>query len=462
MTRVLLPTLLCIAFWPMSLLGVLAQAPDRSPVPDAAAQEQARQRIAEVFQAEYENAKTIAQRSAVGGKLFEHARASQDAVERYVMLATASDIAVQTGDLDAAVRVAEEMSRLYEIDSLTLRARALIEASQVVRSTAVHEAWAPRFAALIDEALQDDQYELGQTLGEAALRSAVKARNGTLRKQVVARNHELAVMARQHADAKDALAVLDQKPLDADANSTAGRFYCFAKGDWEKGLHFLALGSDTSTKTLAVKELRGPETSEARMQLADEWWGHAKGGQEAVREMSRQRATHWYRQALPGLSGLNQARVEKLLQQFASRDNKEDDSGPLSRIARARLKSAPDAVKIGNHYYKIFWGKVSWPDAKAACEAIGGYLVCLETAEEQQKIAALKGSGKVVWVGAFRNDQEKFYWVNGIPVNEGQVDAGKFRYAAFSVGDDLNVRPIGGTALYKIRHIQGFVCEWNE
>lgn len=95
---------------------------------------------------------------------------------------------------------------------------------------------------------------------------------------------------------------------------------------------------------------------------------------------------------------------------------------------------------------------------------MGGYLACLEDAEEQKKVGELKGNGKVVWVGGFRNQQGNFVWVNGKPLDARRVkvDDPNFGFVGFAVDLQLNVRPVSGTADFLIKNIQGFVCEWDE
>ena len=38
------------------------------------------------------------------------------------------------------------------------------------------------------------------------------------------------------------------------ANLTVGKYYCFQKGDWEKGLPMLALGQDETLKALPPRK----------------------------------------------------------------------------------------------------------------------------------------------------------------------------------------------------------------
>ena len=139
-------------------------------------------------------------------------------------------------------------------------------------------------------------------------------------------------------------------------------------------------------------------------------------------------------------------------------------------IPSSRFKGIPEVVRIDDHFYKVFWHDVPWPQAKALCEAVGGQLACLETRDEQEKVAALKGEGKVVWVGAVVGNQGRLSWVNGKPVEDGRIgtfaagspEARIYRFAAYAITSELNLRPIDGRVKWAVDHIQGFICEWDE
>lgn len=79
-----------------------------------------------------------------------------------------------------------------------------------------------------------------------------------------------------------------------------------------------------------------------------------------------------------------------------------DSGGPP--VARPESKPYPsDAVPFEGRYFKVVWDELSWPEAEEACRRLGGRLACAETEEQQAFLANLKGEGKVVWVGAYRD-----------------------------------------------------------
>ncbi len=72
-----------------------------------------------------------------------------------------------------------------------------------------------------------------------------------------------------------------------------------------------------------------------------------------------------------------------------------------------------DAVEFGGHHYKVFESMASWHEKKALCEAMGGYLACIETAEEQAFIAKLADERYLSLGGTDEEEDYEWKWVNG-------------------------------------------------
>ena len=65
------------------------------------------------------------------------------------------------------------------------------------------------------------------------------------------RKNELDRRKAKFAAVRKALDTLAENPADVEANSVAGQWYCFVKGDWEKGLPLLAKGKNAGLADLA-------------------------------------------------------------------------------------------------------------------------------------------------------------------------------------------------------------------
>jgi hypothetical protein len=125
-----------------------------------------------------------------------------------------------------------------------------------------------------------------------------------------------------------------------------------------------------------------------------------------------------------------------------------------------------DAKAFGGHWYKTFDQDVCWHTAKAACEKMGGHLVCIETKEEQAFIAKL-AEGRYFYLGATDEAKEdSWVWVNGAKWDytcwmSGQPNnyGGDENFlATYDDGDWVDVADEGSGFWMP----KGFICEWDK
>jgi hypothetical protein len=147
------------------------------------------------------------------------------------------------------------------------------------------------------------------------------------------------VLARLYDKAQNATAMLHENPINPSANTAYGKYLCFVKGDWDSGILMLALGDDPKLKALANNEL--VELSSRRPEdLGDDWWDLAEQENGAIKSRTQGRAIYWYREALPKLSGLAKARVEKRLSSLTEQQQ------PSPTIAE---QPAPKETELPEH-----------------------------------------------------------------------------------------------------------------
>jgi len=289
---------------------------DKTSVPSDEAQAEALELIKEVYGQEWEMAETPKQKQALATKLLKAAGESADPTNGYALLKVARDVATQAGDADLAFRAIDAMASRYDVDTYKLKGTALSRAAKSARSQKHSSAIAERALALIDQAVEKDDFVAAEYLGSLALDAARKGRDGQLVKRIVARNKEIEGIAKAYEGINDALLRLKENPVDPDANLAVGRYYCFFKRRWDRGLPMLALGGDEQLKKLAMKELGDVPAADEQVALGDGWWDSASSNEEAVQKQIKERAVFWYRHALPGLSPLVKAKVEKRLKEM--------------------------------------------------------------------------------------------------------------------------------------------------
>lgn len=121
----------------------------------------------------------------------------------------------------------------------------------------------------------------------------------------------------------------------------------------------------------------------------------------------------------------------------------EDDEEDKEKEDRKETESNENKDDKGNkenqstesHSYKVVSQRVTWSEAKANCEAEGGYLATVTSADEYARILeAAEASGKnVLWLGAKRDATGQFQWItkesfsytswlSGEPNNEGGTE----------------------------------------
>jgi hypothetical protein len=294
----------------------MVQANQKLPPPDEAAQAKAEKQIKEVFREDYAKSKP-ADLKALFAKLLKQAReTTDDPAARYVLFREAADLAAHAGDAVTAIQVVGEWARSFAIDERLMKSEKLLAANKAAGSNTDLKNVADAALTLVEEAVTADDYATALRLIVAAHDAAKHGSHSALAKQIEARSIDLKAMEREYPAVKEALETLATKPDDADACRLAGKFLCYWKGDWEKGLPFLATGFIDDVGTLARKDRANPTEPGKMVEVADGWWTVSEGLQGGARLNVLSRALAWYQSALPKLSGLTKAKVEKRLDEL--------------------------------------------------------------------------------------------------------------------------------------------------
>ncbi|MFH1264311.1 MAG: hypothetical protein ABIK89_01190 [Planctomycetota bacterium] len=303
---------------PASVVAFWADEPvKRLPVPDAASQAKSLQAVRSLYGEEFEQATSPLQKARIAEKLFDQALATQqDPTGRYVLLNVAMRVGVEAGDISAAFRAIEEMARSYEIDGRKLKSTVLADMARPTKTRTENRAFAATALAAINGVIADDDYETAQRLAELALPAAQKARDGTLVRQIRAKTKEIEEGAEAYQAFQNVLATLKEKPDDPAASLAAGCHYCFRKGDWERGIPLLAHGDNADLKAVAQRELAGVPVATDMVKTAEIWYDLAQREPGVRKAAMLDRAAHWYRRALPKLSGLTELQARKRMEEI--------------------------------------------------------------------------------------------------------------------------------------------------
>jgi len=288
----------------------------RHPVPAAADQKKAEATVRDIFKADYASRDPKA-RAAFAKKLLQTGIETTDNLAaRYVLFREAADIAARAGDIGTCTRAIAETAASFDIDELVTRGKTLAAAGSAASDPKALRTIVTAFLALADDAVAIDNYDVAARAATAAERYARKARDAALLADAKAKLKDVGRLRAAHEKVAKARQVLATNPESPAANQTVGEFLCFVKGNWPEGLPHLARGSDEALKALATAELAKPKDADGQVALGDQWRAAAGNETNEHRKSSLlARAAHWYEAALPDLTGLAKAKLEKQLQE---------------------------------------------------------------------------------------------------------------------------------------------------
>jgi DNA-binding beta-propeller fold protein YncE len=290
---------------------------ERTAVPDKASLETAQKLVERTFAEELAKArKDPAAAVSLASTLLSEAKQTKDDLSlRYAALLLARDLAAQGGAIDIALQAVDDLVKTYRVKGLPLKAAGLTAAAKNATGKEANLAVAEAALAMIDEALFEDEFEIAQTLAEAAEAAAVKTKILKLVAQVTRRAQDVGAARKEYERIKPFVERVAKAKAggkaDAEASYQLGRYKALIKGNWEGGLPLLAEGDNAAWKTFAQSQLDRPKETPKQVKIADACLELAKGEKGPAQLNLQRRAMYWYELALPNLKGLSRVRVER-------------------------------------------------------------------------------------------------------------------------------------------------------
>ena len=143
----------------------------------------------------------------------------------------------------------------------------------------------------------------------------------------------------------------------------------------------------------------------------------------------------------------------------------------LAKVVPAVRRKLPEGTREWNgHHYKRFNEKrISFHEAKRACEAMGGHLIILEGRPEQRFANGFAG-GNTRWIGGRDESKEgSFVWLDGKAVDakplNSRIKSENDRDRDFLYlkdGHEIGVRTENGHQQgFQFEWVNGYICEWD-
>jgi choice-of-anchor C domain-containing protein len=360
----------------------------KAPAPDKAAQEQAEKLVKELFKKEYAKEDPDDLTALAADLLKEGEKTKDDPAVRFVLFRESANIAARAGDVDAAFRALSILAEEFEVDGVSLRVVALTRAAPAVKTAEAHQDLAEAGLELIDEAVANENFEAGLSALKVAEGSADKAKSQALAGRVKERGKELREIVKEFEAVRTARAKLKDAPDDAAANLVVGKFLCLREGDWDRGLSYLAKGTDAKLKTAAATDLAKPAKAAKQVEAAEGWWDLAQAEQGTAKTLLQERACYWYSQALPQLTGLIKTKVEKRLESATFRVK-----FGQNLLINGGFEEGPDPLDTG--FIQLEKGSTAikgWEVTQGNIDHIGPYWQAAEGKRSLDMNGVVKGS----------------------------------------------------------------------
>lgn len=298
--------------------GEPALAAEKSSAPEYPALKKAIDGIKELYEQEYRKTGPDDKAALAQLLLKDAADPGNDATTCYALLTESAHLAAEAVDIETTMKALAGLVERYKIDKLyttVVFLSKILERADSLKGREQQNVLAllsGAFILLASEAVTQDAYQCADMTLKEAYKTARKSRSQFCIESVKSAQKNV----RKVKQSYDAIAGDRERLLknadDPQANLSVGKFLCFVKGDWNRGLQKLSKGSDKSLLSLAELELEEPEEAATRLKVGHGWWDLAE--KETDKRMKRnllRRSILWYEKALPDLGGISGKRIMK-------------------------------------------------------------------------------------------------------------------------------------------------------
>lgn len=278
-------------------------AEPRQSVPKAGAIAEAQRKLRLIYSAKIADAKEDDQKAALAREMLANAqRMEGDSTGVYALQTAALRLAIGGGDPSTLIRIIDQRVARFEVDAYEENAKGMLEFGRSAASRDPEEfrsdALLHRTVRVIHAGIQDNDFVRASELAQIAYRFTDQDPKETIPRLIRSLRPMLTTAQREYTSALKHLAAYRKDPSKHDSGAALGRFLCFFKGDWEKGLPLLAKDENGQLRRIAREDIGGAADDRSQAAIGDAWWElseRARGG--AYRTAARGRAMHWYRQA---------------------------------------------------------------------------------------------------------------------------------------------------------------------
>ena len=270
----------------------------------------------DLFQEEYEQAERDDKaKQVLASTLLEAAVEENDPVMRYALLKEAIGLQADAKLAQNLSETTDAMAEAFAIDSIKIKSHFLKKIALSTKKKSDQANVVEAIQSVIDQAIATDRYDKALELITTGVALGEQTRDRRLAK----RFSDLAkIIQEEHTEFRavdQAQQTLEDKPLDAEANQTVGRWYCLKKGRWDEGVTYLALGNHPEMQALGRLDLKIDKSPTEMVRLGDLCWDLA-GDMPNDLAALKNRAIYWYENSQPQVSGIVGKKISHRIEEW--------------------------------------------------------------------------------------------------------------------------------------------------
>jgi len=284
------------------------------PVPNSAAIAAAETLIHQVLKDEYKQiAEPMGKQAWAQLMLTRDFSEETDPAVQYVAWTESRTHAAAIGNLALAMDAVELLASSYQIDPVATKLEVLSTVSRVSKNPEVIRQAAQMVVELQADAVARDNFPGVAQITPVARTLIQKVQDKHLAGLIAYYDRRAKSLTKEFQKLASKSPKAKETPGEDESLTALGRYCCFAKADWPRGLQLLAMCKDTNLQSMAERELARPTKGPDQLALADQWWGQAEDLPTEQRAVVQRHAATWYYKSLANISPAQQGAIRKKL-----------------------------------------------------------------------------------------------------------------------------------------------------
>ena len=307
----------------------------REPLPIAAEIAKAQKRLRQIFITKIAEAKEDDEKSKLSQEMLDDASSmNADPAGAYVLQTAAMKLATDAGEFNDVLQAVDQRVGRFEVNSYEENVTALLKFAEGNTKRDPDdmdgESFLKRAVPVVFAAIQDDDYVRASGICRHAYRIRDQEPTEDIQKSLNRLRLLLASAQREYDKAAKHLAFYREDPEQVEDAAAFGRFLCFIKGDWDRGLPLMVMGGPKNLKDVAEYDLQGSKTTDEEVAMGDRWWDLSIAIRNGVyRQAAQDRASYWYGRAFPNMAdSLDRIHVKNRIAEL----EESDATSPLALI----------------------------------------------------------------------------------------------------------------------------------